>query len=287
MNRSFPSDIALRQIHMKAHARFHALGFLSQTAAVEVGELHYLIRKGGPDLGTVVFVHGIGTSSNTWLRTIPHLNDRRTFIALDLPGFGFSTVKRSEGFAAFRDHERALAEFLDHHVSGPLTLAGHSFGAWISAKYAATHPDKVRHLILINSAGVYFRGIEQLREMFVLKSASDTKRLLTTMWYRYPWFVKPFTGAIHRELMRRRMNDVVTSIQADDLLVEELSRLAMPVSLIWGRRDGIIPLEVVDTIIRLVPRCEVFFIEQCGHVPQLEKPAQFTKTLDQVLRTVK
>lgn len=276
----------LRQLHESARKRFLAAGFQSKTVATDVGTLHYLIREGSSGAGTVLFVHGIGTSSSTWLRTIPGLADKRPFIALDLPGFGLSSVCHAEGYAPFRDHVRALSVFVDHHMKGPVTIVGHSFGGWLAARTAAARPERIRHLVLVNTAGVYFQGIEQMREMSILKSVAETRKLLTTMWYRYPWFVKLFTGAIYRELQRRRMNDVVWSVDADDLLVEELSRLAMPVSLIWGRKDGIIPLDVVNSMLRLIPRCEVFYIEQCGHVPQLEKPAQFARLLDQVLRKV-
>ena len=232
----------------------------------------------------MVLVHGMGTSSNTWIRTVSRIDDLRRIVAVDLPGFGFSSVHRTEGFATFRGHQAALSEVLAGYDEGPLTLVGHSFGGWLCAWFAAANPGSVQHLVLVNAVGIYFRGIESLREMFMVTSVDDTKHLLNTMWYRYPWYLKLFARAIYQELKRRHVNELVASIEAHDLLVEELSRLSMPVSLIWGREDGIVPLGVVDSMLRLVPRAQVFFIEQCGHVPQLEKPDQFAAQLNRVLR---
>lgn len=276
----------LTWIHESARKRYRSLGFQTRMLQTSAGLLHTLVREGQGKRGSVVLVHGLGTSSNTWIRTIPGIADSRRIVALDLPGHGFSSVDTAKGFATFREHQHALSEFLDSQDDEPLTLVGHSFGGWLCAWFAAANPGRVQHLVLVNSAGIYFRGIESLREMFTLESVDDTERLLNTMWYRYPWYLRPLTGAIYQELTRRHVNEIVASIEADDLLTEELSRLVMPVSLIWGRKDGIVPLEVVDTLLRLVPCARVFYLERCGHVPQLEKSEQFAAQLNQVLRRV-
>ncbi|MBF8295145.1 MAG: alpha/beta hydrolase fold protein, partial [Bacteroidetes bacterium] len=274
----------LTWIHKTARKRYHSLGFQSEMLETSAGWLHTLVREGDGKRGSVILVHGLGTSSNSWIRTIPRIDDFRRLAALDLPGFGFSSVRGAEGFATFGEHRAALSEFLAGFQDGPLTLVGHSFGGWLCAWYAATKPGRVQHLVLVNSVGIYYRGIEALRETFTLNSVADTKYLLKRMWHRYPWYLNPFTGAIYRELKLHHVNELVASIETDDLLVEELTRLTMPVSLIWGREDGIVSLEVVHTLLRLVPRGQVFFVEQCGHVPQLEKSGEFAATLNQVLR---
>lgn len=286
MTTNFRSDTLITWIHESARKRYHSLGFRSRTLETSVGMLHTLVRERRSGHGSVVLVHGLGTSSNTWIRTVSKIADHRRIVAVDLPGFGFSSVHREEGFAAFREHQIALSEVLAGCEEGPLTLVGHSFGGWLCAWFACTNPGRVQHLVLINSAGIYFQGIESLQKMFMVESVDDTRRLLNTMWYRFPWYLRPLSGAIYQELKRRHVNELVASIEADDLLVEGLSHLSMPVSLIWGRNDGIVPLGVVDTLMRLVPRAQVFFIEKCGHVPQLEKPNQFAAQLNRVLQRV-
>jgi pimeloyl-ACP methyl ester carboxylesterase len=79
------------------------------------------------------------------------------------------------------------------------------------------------------------------------------------------------------------MNELVGSIDATYFLVEELGRLTMPVSIIWGREDKVILPESVDVLVKFVPHARVAFVEQCGHVPQLEKPAEFASVVQKIL----
>src|SRR3990172_4630693 len=190
MTTSFRSNMLLSWIHEKARTRYHSLGFQSKMLETDAGLLHSLVREGDGSRGSIVFVHGLGTSSNSWIRIVHKIADSRRLAALDLPGFGFSSVRRPEGFATFGEHRAALSDSLAGFQDGPVTLVGHSFGGWLCAWHAATHADRVQHLVLVNSVGIYYRGIETLRETFTLNSVTDTKLLLNTMWCRYPWYLK-------------------------------------------------------------------------------------------------
>jgi pimeloyl-ACP methyl ester carboxylesterase len=136
--------------------------------------------------------------------------------------------------------------------------------------------------VLIDTAGVYYPGVEYLRDLFTLLSVSDTRRLLNALWYRYPWYFKPFAGSIYRELGARRMNELVASIEPSDFLAEELSHLTMPVSIIWGKQDDVISLKSVDVLQKFIPRSTVHLIDQCGHVPQLECPEKLAGIMNKV-----
>jgi pimeloyl-ACP methyl ester carboxylesterase len=135
----------------------------------------------------------------------------------------------------------------------------------------------------VDTAGVYYPGVENLHDLFTLTSVNDTQRLLNTLWYHYPWYFKPFTGSIYRELGARRMNELVASIEANDFLVEELSRLTMPVSIIWGKQDVAISLKSVEVLKKFISHSTVHLIDQCGHVPQLECPEKLAGILNRVL----
>jgi abhydrolase domain-containing protein 6 len=273
----------LNILHSTVRRRFHTLGFRSCVLDSRLGRLHYLLRDHPAPSATLVLVHGLGTSSSTWLRALPLLKGNYRILALDLPGFGFSTVRNPDGFCPLNEHVEALTEVLDAAGPARFILLGHSFGGWVSALYASHHPERVDHLVLVDTAGVYYRGVEKLRDMFTLNSVGDTRRLLTALWCRYPWYFKPFAGSIYRELRRRRMNELVASIDAAGFLVEEFARLTMPVSVIWGRQDGVISPECVDVLQKFIPHARAEFIGQCGHVPQLERPAQFVSVLESML----
>ena len=270
-------------LHKIVRRRFHFLGFQSRVLESRVGRIHYLLWEHSEQAPTLVLVHGLGTSSSTWLKILPRLKRDYRIVALDLPGFGFSTVNGGSGFCSLQEHVEALTAVLDAAAPTPFILLGHSFGGWISGLYAALHPERVLRLVLVDTAGVYYRGVEKLRDMFTLNSVSDTRRLLNNLWYRYPWYFKPFAGSIYRELRRRGMNEMVNSIDSSSFLVEELARLRMPVSIIWGRQDAVISPECVNVLTRFLPHARVGFIERCGHVPQLERPAQFISAMETVL----
>jgi abhydrolase domain-containing protein 6 len=271
-------------LHRYARGRYRSLGFKSFALETRSARLHYLVRELPGSTRTIVLVHGLGTSSSTWLRILPHLKERVRIVAPDLPGFGFSTVRGENGYCSVGEHEEALS-FLVHNIAqGPVTLLGQSFGGWISALYAARHPQRVAHLILVNTAGVYYRGVEKLREIFTVSSVKETRRLLDSLWYHYPWYFRPFAGSVFRELSKRRMSDLVQSIDATDFLVEELGALTMPVSIIWGMEDRVISSECVNVLQKFVPQAKFFPIDRCGHVPQLERPAEFVSILHRILQ---
>lgn len=262
---------------------FRRLGMESRSIELESCVLHYFEYPHPNPRGTIVLVHGLGTSSSTWLKILPVLIKSHRVIALDLPGFGFSDLKPGKSFCTMSEHRAALSTLIEHGTQSPFTLVGQSFGGWLSIRYAAEHPQGVSHLILMNTAGIYYRGVEDLRELFTIETAADIRRLLDALWYRYPWYFRPFAAAIFRDLSQRNINDVVASIEAKDFLVEELAQLRLPVSVIWGKEDKVISSASVDVIKKFVPGCNVYLINRCGHVPQLERPEEMKRIFTSIL----
>jgi pimeloyl-ACP methyl ester carboxylesterase len=274
----------LQLLHRTVRTRIRSLGFESRTLGWDHGSLHYLLREHADAKGTLVLVHGLGTSSSTWLRMMPHVEGGYRIVALDLPGFGFSASNAEKGFSTLSEHVKALSVLMNEISHGPVILLGQSLGGWVCCRYAASVPKQIQQLVLVDAAGVYYQGAEQLRDLFTLRSVSDTRRLLTNLWYKYPWYFKPFAGSIYRELLRRHMNELVASVQPDDLLADELRHLTMPVSIIWGKQDAVIPVQCVDVFKKSIPHAAVHIIDRCGHVPQLERPEEFARILNQVLQ---
>jgi pimeloyl-ACP methyl ester carboxylesterase len=116
---------------------------------------------------------------------------------LDLPGHGFSKITSGESFFSFQQMDYALEDFIRHTLQPPVILIGHSLGGWLAARYAAKHPESVKHLILIDNAGIKYEGFERQVDVFTLKSVDDMRRLLQKMWFSYPWYYKPFTSSMY------------------------------------------------------------------------------------------
>jgi abhydrolase domain-containing protein 6 len=273
----------LRILHKSVRRQFASLGFESRTLIRSSGSLHYLVREQADAKGTIVLVHGLGTSSSSWIKTLKYLKRSHRIVALDLPGFGFSTAHPARGFNTLEEHVDALSQLLAAVGEPSVVLVGQSLGGWISARYAARFPQRVQHLVLIDTAGVDYPGVESLRDLFTLTSVQDTRRLLSSLWYRYPWYFRPFAGSIYRELMSRKMNELVASVDRSDFLADELALLRMPVTIIWGKQDMAISVASIDILKEKIPHAATHLIDHCGHVPQLESPEILAGILNTVL----
>jgi pimeloyl-ACP methyl ester carboxylesterase len=117
---------------------------------VEGGRINAWIREARGEAPTVVMVHGLTSTSRSWLRVIGFLPERYGVIALDVRGRGQSwQAPPPYGFAAIiEDIDRSI----DVAAAKPVVIAGHSMGAWIVARYAASHPDRVERCVLVDGA---------------------------------------------------------------------------------------------------------------------------------------
>jgi len=68
---------------------------------------------------------------------------------------------------------------------------------------------------------------------------------------------------------------------------KDLHKLTLPCCIVWGRNDTITPPEVADSFHRLLPQSELHWIDECGHVPMLERPEQFNPIIDSFLQKIK
>lgn len=270
-------------LHTIVRWRLLRLGFRSKSLDLGDCLLHYYEYQHPEPRGTLVLVHGLGTSSSTWINLFPFFIRKFHVLALDLPGFGFSKIQNGKSFFSISEHLNTLKKFIESKELQSYILVGHSMGGWLTMKHAARSPNHVERLLLINTAGVYYHGAEQLRQIFDVKTSGDVKKLIDAMWYRYPWYFKPMRRAVRNDLLKRHVPEFVYSIETEDFLIEELYKLTMPVTLVWGTEDKLFSPETIEVVRKKVPRVEIKLIERCGHVPQLERPKALASILESVL----
>ena len=246
--------------------------------------MHYYERQEKDRSLTLVLLHGLGTSSSTWVHVLPKLDPQWTVFALDLPGFGFSSLRNGGRFLGFDELLGSVASFIEQRVGGPFVLLGHSLGGWLAAKYAARNKSTIRRLILVNNAGILDDRTTAMAKAFDVTTWVELSRLLNTLWFRYPWYFKPFYPAILRDLRKRHVPDFVRSIHPGDFVNNDLHSLKMNVDIVWGKEDRLITMQSVEIMQRAMPAARVHLIDKCGHVPQLERPREFTVILRDLLR---
>jgi abhydrolase domain-containing protein 6 len=246
--------------------------------------LHFYERKASGSMNTLILLHGMGTSSSTWVRILPDIDATWNVLALDLPGFGLSSINSGPRFASMDELYRSVVMFFEEKTSRSCLLLGHSLGGWLAARFAAEHPENIKHLILVDNAGILCEETLEQGKAFQVDSIGDLSRLLNKIWFRYPWYFRPFYPAVLNDLQKRNVAEFVRSIHVGDFLNDLLRTLAMNTTVIWGKQDRLISMRAVEILKKSIPRVQVYLIDRCGHVPQLEQPKEFVNIVRKVLQ---
>ncbi|MDT5268395.1 MAG: hypothetical protein QOH49_581 [Acidobacteriota bacterium] len=253
----------------------------AQQAVVFGQKIQYIDTGGTSGSPVVVLLHGLGGNGTNWAFNTPALGQKYRVIVPDQIGFGQS----DKPLINYR--VGTYVDFLDK-LLGQLkveraTLVGNSMGGWIAAAYALKYPSKVERLVLVDAAGFAPPKEFDLNTLASLNPSTrdEMKRLAGLVFYN-PLFKSD--AAIDAGLAQRMsagdgytIQRLVESIyHGDDMLDGKLGAIKQPVLLIWGREDGLTPLaREGERFKREIPGAQLVVFEQCGHVPQVEKAAEF------------
>jgi pyruvate dehydrogenase E2 component (dihydrolipoamide acetyltransferase) len=250
--------------------------------------LRYLELGTGDDV-PVLLLHGFGADLNSWMFTQPALSEGRRTIALDLPGHGGSTKDVGSGDAdALVDVvESALAELGIERVH----LVGHSMGGAVAAMVAARRPERIATLTLIAPSGlgpeINATFIDGFVRMARRREAVEVLNLLV----HDPTLVS--RTMVEDVLRYKRIDGVTTALEAiarawfaggrqtRDVLAE-VTALAAPVQIIWGRNDSIIPVAHAEA---LASRLPVHILEAAGHLPHMEKASEVNRLIKRFIES--
>jgi pimeloyl-ACP methyl ester carboxylesterase len=227
----------------------------------------------------LVLVHGAGHDAGTWSRVVPALVRHYTLVIPDLAGHGASApasgpIEAADVVAGLEAVVAAQAQ------GGPVTLLGNSLGGWMAMVVARRHPEWVERVVAVNggplkdfgsSVNLLPRTREEARAtMDQLRYAGSPK----VPDYLLDDLVRPDrNGAL------ARFAATAATMGAWNLTEEQLKTLDVPVQLLWGTSDGLMALDYARRMLAVLPKAQLFPIEQCGHVPQQEAPGRFLEAL--------
>ena len=228
----------------------------------------------------LLFLHGWGTSAELFAPLAGPLQHGRRLILPDVPGFGATPAPDTPWSVA--DYVEWTAALLRRLSVERSDIIGHSNGGRIAMKLAATHPELVRRLVLTGAAGIRPRhGLAyhaRVRGYKALRAVSTA-----------PLLPAPVRGWAGKRAERRgsadyraasgAMRGTLVRIVNEDLR-PLLPRIAAPVLLIWGERDGETPLDDGRALERLIPDAGLVVFEGAGHYAYLEQPARFCHIVD-------
>jgi pimeloyl-ACP methyl ester carboxylesterase len=263
-------------------ALLFARGVRGHTVELSGHRIYYRTAGSG---APIVLIHGLGSSSLDWGAILPDLAKTHRVYALDLLGFGHSDRPEQADYS-IAAQSALVRQFADAMHIQRADVIGVSMGGWIAMHYAAAQPQRVRRLVLFDSAGFRFETA-MAETTFTPATLAELKPFLAlqTDRARYlPDFVgRDFLRHIrrHAPILRASMRAMLTG---RDLMDGHTSALTMPALLVWGTADRITPLAVGQRMQRELPNARLVLAKGCGHLAVVECRDQY---LPELLRFVR
>jgi pimeloyl-ACP methyl ester carboxylesterase len=244
-------------------AKLWRMGVEEDVVRVGRYRIRYLTVGEGPPL---VLVPGLAMRAEDWSPLLSDLATGNRVYALDLLGYGDSDRPVDAEYSV-REQAEILRGFLDATSLRAPTVLGVSMGGWIALHLAAEHPQYVGRLVLVSSSGFDFPT--EIEEGTFAPDTVEELRTMVAMQTNRPFDVPDF---IVRDLLRQA-NDMAWVIRRAtksiltrrDILEGRLANVRMPVLLVTGTADRIVPHEVALRMQREMPHAQLVLLEGCGH----------------------
>jgi pimeloyl-ACP methyl ester carboxylesterase len=269
----------------------------SQFVMIDGLQVH--LRDEGPrgDPLPIVLLHGTSDSLHTWDGWTERLVLQRRVIRFDLPGFGLTGPNRENDYSTAY-YVKFVAALLDHLGVRHCVLVGNSLGGQVAWEAALEMPQRVRQLVLVDASG-YPLQPTSAPLAFKLARSHVARWMLEYVLprglvqaglrnvYGDPSKVTPELVDRYYDMALRSGNRRALGYRIDAGLAGDAARirtLALPVLVLWGGRDRLIPLRFGQRFARDIAGAQLVVFENLGHLPQQEDPSrtvtEFQKFLD-------
>lgn len=253
-------------------------------------------RGSGPP---VVLVHGIPGSSASWETTGEMLVSTHRVVTVDLLGFGTSPRPRSASALQAPAQAEALARVLDDRGIRGATVAGHDFGGPVAAHLAAGRPDLVGGLVWLSGNAFPDTPVPLPLSLVTwpLLGSVAARALFSRPSLRL--MVRQATGdgrvpgrssvgdRSHARSIRVIFTSALRELQRHYApVVERLSHLTVPTTVVWGDHDPFFPLEQAQRTAAVIPGAELVVLEGAGHFLPDERPREVADQIAAVTRRV-
>ena len=252
----------------------------------EVGGLRVRYADRGFGDSVVLLLHGFGGDLDNWMFNLDSLAEKHRLLALDLPGHGQSVKTNVDpslsGMATF------VRKFLDVLSVSSVHVVGHSMGGAIAMQLASDSPETVKSLGLICSAGLgpdinsdYLRGFVEAQSQqelkLVLEQLFADESLVNLQLVNNLLNYKRMDGV---EATLKALSETLISAGEQTFLTDNIVASGIPVLVIWGKQDRIIPVSHAQNFSAAGGYCvEVEIFDSAGHMVQMEKAYEVNRSL--------
>ena len=252
----------------------------------EVGGFRVRYADRGFGDSVVLLLHGFGGDLDNWMFNLDSLAEKHRVLALDLPGHGQSVKTNVDpslsGMATF------VRKFLDGLSVSSVHVVGHSMGGAIAMQLASDSPETVKSLGLICSAGLgpdinsdYLRGFVEAQSQqelkLVLQQLFADESLVNLQLVNNLLNYKRMDGV---EASLNALSETLISAGEQTFLTDNIVASGIPVLVIWGKQDRIIPVSHAQNYSAAGGSCvEVEIFDSAGHMVQMEKAYDVNRSL--------
>lgn len=267
----------------------------------------YVKAGSGPAL---LLLHGLACDHTTWDRVIPLLARKYTVIAPDLLGHGLSDKPRAD--YTLGGYANGMRDLLTVLGIDKVTVVGHSFGGGIAMQFAYQFPERTQRVMLVSSGGLG-REVTPLIKLIQVPGWEGAMRLLTMPGIRHVE-----TSALRALAsygagpLRKYTRDLDEAAAIVDSWRDRRTRFAirhlvravidwrgqivtmsdrayltetMPMAVVWGREDQVLPVRHSSNVAALAPEAAVTVLPDSGHFPHRDHPEEFARLLDRFVAT--
>ena len=247
-----------------------------QSATINGIALHYHWQPAGPGLPILVFVNSLGTDLRIWDEVRGLIGASASILTYDKRGHGLSDLGMIPH--SLDDHVGDLAGLLDHLAISSAVICGLSIGGLIAQRIATVHPQRVRALILCDTA-MKIGTAESWNSRIETVSSGGLAAVVEGVMAR--WFTPAYRSqsnsqfAVARNMFLRQSPkgyaaSCVTVRDAD--LRAQATSIKAPVLCVVGDQDGATPPDLVEELSKAISGSRFEVIGKCGHIPCLEQP---------------
>lgn len=266
---------------------------ISTESRIDAGDIDTLYHEAGTG-SPVVLLHGSGPGVSAWANwqhTIPALSHEFRVLAPDIVGYGATSRPEHIRYSlqTWTDH---VVAFLDAAGIEKTAIIGNSLGGRIALAIAEQHPDRVSRMVLMGSPGVGMQVTDGLKALRSYEPSLENMRRLLLDYFA----VDP--AIITDELVQIRYEASAETFEAYramffdpkhagnelGITAEQASRITVPSLLVHGREDKVVPLDVAQQMVRVLPNADLHVFAHCGHWTQIERAADFNEIVAQFLR---